>query len=88
MKTKILVLFAIALALSANLHAQVIITAVDSYYEKEIKIKFRSNIQNLLPANGDSLTVQLIASYKPNASTETKLAYLQGACRINLRNMS
>jgi uncharacterized protein (TIGR02145 family) len=53
-------------------------TAVDAYYEKEFKIRFRPNIQDLVPANGDSLTVQLIASYKPNGSTEeTKLAYLE-----------
>ncbi|MDR2085622.1 MAG: hypothetical protein LBP72_00435 [Dysgonamonadaceae bacterium] len=55
--------------------ASAIGTAVDGYYEKEFKIKVRSNIQNLVPANGDSLTVQLIASYMPNGSTETKLAY-------------
>ncbi|MDR2086409.1 MAG: fibrobacter succinogenes major paralogous domain-containing protein, partial [Dysgonamonadaceae bacterium] len=52
-------------------------TAVDNYYEKEFKIQFSSNIQDLVPDNGDSLSVQLIASYKPDGSTETKLAYLE-----------
>jgi hypothetical protein len=52
-------------------------TAVDSYYEKEFKIRFRSDIQDLVPDDGDSLTVKLIASYKPDGSTETKLAYLE-----------
>jgi uncharacterized protein (TIGR02145 family) len=52
-------------------------TAVDNYYEKEFKIQFNSNIQDLVPDDGNFLSVQLIASYKPDGSTETKLAYLE-----------
>jgi hypothetical protein len=48
----------------------------DNYYEEEFKIKFRSNIQDLVPASGDSLTVKLIASYT-DANTDSKLAYLE-----------
>jgi uncharacterized protein (TIGR02145 family) len=51
-------------------------TAVDGYYEEEFKIRFKPNIQNLAPANGDSLTVKLVASYK-DSNTADKLTYLE-----------
>ncbi|MDR2086341.1 MAG: hypothetical protein LBP72_04115, partial [Dysgonamonadaceae bacterium] len=51
-------------------------TAVDGYYEKEFKIKFKSNIRDLVPANGNSLTVKLTASYR-DSNNEPKLAYLE-----------
>jgi hypothetical protein len=52
-------------------------TLVDGYYEEEFTLKFKSNIKDLVPANGDSLTVKLVASYKPEGESDTKLAYLE-----------
>jgi uncharacterized protein (TIGR02145 family) len=49
----------------------------DGNYVKEFKIKFNSNIKNLVSQNGDSLTVRLVASYKPEGNSDTKLAYLE-----------
>jgi uncharacterized protein (TIGR02145 family) len=39
-------------------------------------LTFDPDVRTLAPADGDSLTVQLIASYKPGGSTETRYAYL------------
>ncbi|MDR2087497.1 MAG: hypothetical protein LBP72_10060, partial [Dysgonamonadaceae bacterium] len=50
--------------------------AVDGYYEKEFKIKFKSNIKELVPPDGDSLTVKLVASYT-DSGNNPKLAYLE-----------
>ncbi|MDR1119293.1 MAG: hypothetical protein LBM08_00070, partial [Dysgonamonadaceae bacterium] len=40
-------------------------------------VTFNPNVRSMVPVNGDSLTVQLLASYKPNGSTETKYACLE-----------
>jgi hypothetical protein len=51
-------------------------TAVDGYYEEEFKIKFESNIQDLVSPNGDPSTVKLLASYKDSGGAD-KQAYLE-----------
>jgi uncharacterized protein (TIGR02145 family) len=50
----------------------------DGVGEKEFTLTFKSNVKNLVPANGDSMTVKLYASYKPQeAPTVIKYAYLE-----------
>jgi uncharacterized protein (TIGR02145 family) len=51
--------------------------SVDGYYEEEFTVEFKSDIKDLAPDNGDSLTVKLVASYKPDGSSDTKWAYLE-----------
>jgi uncharacterized protein (TIGR02145 family) len=55
------------------------VTAASGSGEKIIRIKFNSNIKNLVPDTGDSLTVKLIASYNiiEYGSSVRKLAYLE-----------
>jgi uncharacterized protein (TIGR02145 family) len=53
------------------------VNPADGYYEEEFTLKFKSNIKTLVPANGESATVKLIASYKPAGESDDKLAYLE-----------
>jgi uncharacterized protein (TIGR02145 family) len=46
--------------------------------EQTITVTFKSNVKDLVPLNGDSLTVRLLASYKPQEDpTATKYAWLE-----------
>jgi uncharacterized protein (TIGR02145 family) len=45
--------------------------------EKEFTVTFRSNVKDLVPASGNSMTVKLYASYKPQDGPDTKYAYLE-----------
>jgi uncharacterized protein (TIGR02145 family) len=51
--------------------------AADDAGEETIIVTFKSNVEDLVPANGDSLTVKLYASYKPYNSNEIKYAWLE-----------
>jgi uncharacterized protein (TIGR02145 family) len=44
--------------------------------EETFTVTFNSNVKNMVPVNGDSLTVKLLASYK-NSDNESKLAWLE-----------
>jgi uncharacterized protein (TIGR02145 family) len=44
--------------------------------EATFTVKFKQNVKNLAPDNGDSLTVKLLASYKDSGG-EDKLSYLE-----------
>jgi hypothetical protein len=46
--------------------------------EQTITVTFKSNVKDMVPSNGDSLTVKLYASYKPAETPDvTKYAYLE-----------
>jgi uncharacterized protein (TIGR02145 family) len=46
--------------------------------EESITVTFRSNVKDLVPASGNSMTVKLYASYKPaEIPAETRYAYLE-----------
>jgi uncharacterized protein (TIGR02145 family) len=46
--------------------------------EKEFTVTFKSNVRDLVPASGNSMTVKLYASYKPaETPAETRYAYLE-----------
>jgi hypothetical protein len=45
--------------------------------EEPITVTFKSNVRDLVPASGNSLTVALYATYKPHDDTDTKYAYLK-----------
>ncbi|MDR2087128.1 MAG: hypothetical protein LBP72_08125 [Dysgonamonadaceae bacterium] len=49
----------------------------DYNYEKAFTVKFKPNIKELVPDNGDSLTVKLVATYIPEGGSDTKVAYLE-----------
>jgi uncharacterized protein (TIGR02145 family) len=53
-----------------------VVPVTDADKEETFRLTFKPNIKSLVPSNGDSLTVKLIASYTNNNS-EPKVAYLE-----------